>query len=374
MALALLLLSAAAGALAGWRLSPPPAGSGLPIEQLPAPPAAAGVRVLQVLLGGDVLLGLEPGRILEAQGPTALMRGWMALRFRGDVDLGLANLECALTVRDQPLAGKRFAFRADPHRGGQALRFAGFDGVSLANNHTLDFGAEGLLDTLDALREAGVAWAGAGRDQAEAFAPAVWVRGGVRLALLAFGDLAPVGREYHGLWRAGPNQPGIAPTEPVEAVLAAIRSARAGADIVIVSFHWGLEYQPVTRQQRQLGRAAVEAGADLVFGHHPHVPQGVELHQGRPILYSLGNLVFHPFQAAARDMLAAVVRFERQGDLGWRPTLVELHPLYNDGGRTVTPADFRINQFLPRVIASSRALGVELQRVQDHLQLAIPTY
>jgi poly-gamma-glutamate synthesis protein (capsule biosynthesis protein) len=380
VALSLIVAAAGVGALAGRLLSPQPAqpgqpavGKGLahtPIEQGPLPPAAEAKRQLTVLVGGDILLDLAPGRILQEEGPTALMRGWVALRFRGDVDLGLANLECPLSARGEPLPGKRFVFRGDPALGGHALSYNGVDGVSLANNHVLDYGRQALLDTFDALRRSRVAWAGAGQDERAAYAPAIFDCSGVRVALLAFADLAPVTPAYHDLWRATQDQPGIAPIAPRDKVLSAIRDAAEDADIVIASFHWGYEYQEAALGQQSLGRAAIDAGAHLVFGHHPHVPQAVEVHRGRPILYSLGNLVFHPFQPRARDMMAGIVRFEL-GDDGWRPTRLELHPLYNDGGRTVAPSPQRVDEFLPKVAAMSRTFGVRLHRVGDHLALLL---
>ncbi len=320
----------------------------------PSSPARLGI-----LLGGDVLLDLEPGRILRAEGPTALLRGWAELRWLGDVDLGFANLECALSTRGEALPGKAYTFRGDPEDAGEGLRWLGFDGLSLANNHVLDFGVDALEDTLDTLSRYGIAAAGAGPDIDRAMRPAIIEHRGIRVAFLAFGGTEYMPAQYQAWWGAGDASPGIAPLAPESRLLDAVRAAKADADIVIVSLHWGLEYHDVTRQQRSLGMAAIDAGADIVFGHHPHVPQPVEVHNGRPIIYSLGNLAFHPFQEPARHMMAAEVQVEVPGNSGGKAEVisVRLHPLYNEGGRTVRTPDLLAAGFMETMAQRCRALG-----------------
>ena len=329
------------------------------------------------MVGGDLLLDptLATGRILAARGPAALMPGWFALRWEAQVDLAFANLESPTSSGGAPLAGKKYTFRADPAVVPPALLALGIDAVSLANNHVLDYGEIALVDTFEALAQAGVGFAGAGPNSTAAYAPLLLEREGLVVAFLAFGDLTPVTPRYQQIWPAGPDRPGIATLMPQETLLKAVSAARRQADIVVVSFHWGYEYADVVRAQRELGRAAIDAGADLVFGHHPHVPQPVEVYQGRPILYSLGNLAFQPSFPAALDMLTAVVRFaplpaeERRAAAGRTmvPVAVELYPLWNEGGRTITSPPQRAARLLADLQRRSMGLGVSLELETDRL-------
>ncbi|OLP58943.1 hypothetical protein BJF93_23270 [Xaviernesmea oryzae] len=190
---------------------------------------------------------------------------------------------------------------------------AGFDVMTVATNHTKDFGADAFLDTLDHLRGAGIATVGGGPTIREAVAPLVRDVGGRRLGILAASCLLPPD------YAATDHRPGIAPirikqwpeidpillaTEPgaplpmrssvdpddLERLCASVRDLRTEVDILIVSVHWGFgRGNPLAEYQRPLGRALIDAGADLVLGNHPHSPAGIETYRGRPILYSLGN-------------------------------------------------------------------------------------
>ena len=334
-----------------------------------------------IMLGGDLLLDptLATGRILAAQGPAALMPGWYARRWDDQIDMAFANLESPVSSRGTPLAGKKYTFRADPNVTPPALLALGIDAVSLANNHVLDYGEIALVDTFEALAQAGVGFAGAGLDTTAAYAPLLLEREGLVVAFLAFADLTPVTPRYQQFWQAGPDHPGIATLTPQPPLLQAISEARREADIVVVSFHWGYEYADVVRAQRELGRAAIDVGADLVFGHHPHVPQPIEVYQGRPILYSLGNLAFQPSFPAALDMLAAVVRFapltaeEQRTEAGRTmvPIAVELYPLWNEGGRTITSPPQRAARLLADLQRRSMGLGAQLEPDTGRLVLKL---
>jgi len=182
-------------------------------------------------------------------------------------------------------ADKRFIFRAHPEHI-PALQTVGFDVLSLANNHILDFPPDSMDDTLAALGDLGIATVGAGRGEAAAHQPAILEVKGVKVAFLAFA--AP-------RWRGSlevPTATDVAWAEP-EPVRKAVTQAQEEADLVIVIMHTGTEYEvQANQEQRAVAHAAVEAGAALVIGHHPHVLQDVEVYQGAPIVYSLGNFVF----------------------------------------------------------------------------------
>ena len=223
-------------------------------------------------------------------------------------DFALANLEVPLTDARTPTSRKtaaelrarsQFVLRADP-RHGRALREAGFDAVSLGNNHAMDYGAKGLAQERALLAGLGIRATGAGPSGDVAASLAVVTgKDGFRVGLLS--ALAFMGRgALLKCGPAGPTHPGVNVLsfggKVDEAARAKLRSwvggARARCDYLVVALHWGIERQTQpTSYQVALGRAVADAGADLVWGAHPHVLQPVEVYRGVPILYSTGNLV-----------------------------------------------------------------------------------
>lgn len=209
-------------------------------------------------------------------------------------DLAIVNLECAMTSSAHlwPGAPKAFYFGAPP-QAVQTLSGAGIDMVSLANNHTLDYGVGGLLDTLQLLRLHGIRYAGAGADSDEAFSPAMMDdRHGVRFGMAAFCD-------HQADFSAQADRPGMAyldlGDEP--AALGTLRRAleplqRAAVDWPILSLHWGpnMVFRP-SMTFRRLAHAAIGMGWKILFGHSAHVFQGIEIHRGCPIVYAAGDLV-----------------------------------------------------------------------------------
>jgi poly-gamma-glutamate synthesis protein (capsule biosynthesis protein) len=250
------------------------------------------MRPVEVTLDavGDIMLGREVGRLMAERGPGFPFEHVRSLLASSDIRFG--NLELPLTDRGTP-AKKDYVFRAPP-TAVAALVGAGFNVVSLANNHALDYGAEGLLDTLTALDRAGIARMGAGRTADEAHAPAVLTVKGLRIAFLAYTNTP---NDSISGWvaendTAGPNRPGVA-WGTAAAIRRDVAAARQRADLVVVALHSGFEYTSAPNTvQRELAKAAVDAGAALVLGGHPHVLQGVEFYKGAPIIYSLGNFVF----------------------------------------------------------------------------------
>ena len=177
-------------------------------------------------------------------------------------------------------------FSADPALI-QGLANAGLDWVSLANNHIGDAGARGLLQTIASLDGQAIAHGGAGLGVAAAHAAALLDVGGITVGILGYDTIAP------SYWATGADDVGSAHMTP-DALTADVAAARAaGADVVIVFPHWGVEYTTrVSAQQAELGHAAIDAGADLVIGNHPHWAGAVEIYKGKPIWYALGNFVF----------------------------------------------------------------------------------
>lgn len=259
------------------------------------PPTRVVPPAITVAAVGDMCFDSAPKRLIRAQGGAAPFAA-VASRLRS-ADVTVGNLECPLSTRGAPVAGKTYTFQGDP-RATAGLASAGFDLVSLANNHARDYGTTALLDTFGYLRKAGIAWAGAGANRTAAWTPAIITRKGARIAYLGFSEITPAN------FVATNSSPGTAYTYDIAKVCAAIRAAHAKADYVVVSFHWGVErqYTPTARQVSD-GRAAVRAGADLVLSHHPHVVQGVEFYRRGLIAYSLGNFVFSPGNVGGRDTI-----------------------------------------------------------------------
>ncbi len=245
----------------------------------------------RIILGGDVMLGRIVKERIRSRGPSYPL-GRIAATMRR-ADLTLVNLECAVTASERRWQGvpKVFYFGAPPEAI-QTLRSAGVDLVSLANNHVLDYGEEGLNETLQLLRKGGIAFAGAGADLAEASAPVFIERGGVKMGMVAYCD-------HQEDFAAGESRPGInhLDLEDEDRVVDRFRRdldrmREAGVDWPILSLHWGpnMVERPSASFVR-LAHAAVEAGCGILFGHSAHVFHGIEIYKGRPIFYSAGDLV-----------------------------------------------------------------------------------
>ena len=207
-----------------------------------------------------------------------------------DADVAVANVEAPVTDR-----GTRFPVYKDyvyrsPAAFAPALAAAGFDVAQLANNHALDYGRDGLADTVEQLRAAGIVAIGAGRDAAEARRGVVVDVGGLRVGLLAYCERQLLWDVYVGQF-ARAHRAGVAMAAMPDLARDVAR-LRARADLVIVSFHVGDNYAPPTAAALAWGRRAIDAGADLVVDHHPHVAHPVALHRGRAILLSIGNYAF----------------------------------------------------------------------------------
>lgn len=244
--------------------------------------AEGGDELIELVAVGDMMLSRTVEERTEVYGSTYPFEAVAELLRGADITIG--HLECALTVNGDPI-DKRFLFRAHP-RNADALAWAGFDVMSLASNHVLDFGQEGFEQTLEVLQGAGLAYVGAGLSSEEAHDPLVQEVRGRRIAFLAYAATR---------WKGSQEVP---TSEQISfAELATIRQdvqrAKQLADLVVVIMHLGTEYQLLPdEEQLAVSRAAIDAGACLVIGHHPHVVQATEVYSGGFIAYSLGNFVF----------------------------------------------------------------------------------
>jgi hypothetical protein len=206
-----------------------------------------------------------------------------------DCNIMVGNLESPLVTDAEPIPGK-CTLHGDP-RWAEVLRAGGIILVSLANNHMMDYGETGLFSTIQALDSAGIKYLGAGRDKKEACAPLFLDIRSKRIAFLARTSVIVSSPCY-----ATGNRPGVAFLD-IEETKERIRACRQGADLVIVLMHWGLEeYSYPSPSQRRTAKGLIEAGADLILGHHPHVMQGFEKIGHGLVAYSLGNVLFDDIQ------------------------------------------------------------------------------
>ena len=265
---------------------------------------------------GDILLDRRVARKIASVGESRAFAG--VRESIASADLALGNLECPLTQQCQP-SSKRIAFRADP-RMVEALSGAGFDILSLANNHSMDCGTGGLLETMRNLRESGLAWSGAGPSRAQAEAPLILNVKGIRIAIVSFTAIAPVTADRP----PEDDGPSVAIMSR-DSFLRALAYARTQADVIVASLHWGTEYASRPgAEQRETARLAARAGADLIVGHHTHSLQGMELIASGEgarkryslAAYSLGNFAFDSPRALGRRVTESAIlrcRFDRRG-------------------------------------------------------------
>jgi poly-gamma-glutamate synthesis protein (capsule biosynthesis protein) len=304
---------------------------------LPLPAEAERVVLTAV---GDIMLAGSAAPTLSREGygypflPTAhLLSG---------SDITVGNLETPIASRGVEFTDKVYRFKASP-KAAAAIREAGFSVLTLANNHIMDYGSQGLSETLENLKMHKIRYAGAGRNLAEARKPALVEKNGLKIAFLAYSLTYPV--EFY----AGYEQPGAAPGYS-RLFREDIRKAKSGADYVVVSFHWGAEGEVLPKPyQLTVARSAIDAGADVIIGHHPHVLQGIECYKGRLILYSLGNYAFGSMSRnAGTSVMAKIVL-----DHGVRE--VELFPL------NVKNAEVR---YQPAFLRGTQGKGV-ISRLRD---------
>jgi poly-gamma-glutamate synthesis protein (capsule biosynthesis protein) len=293
---------------------PPAVTTPVPPPATVAPESVAASAPLRVIAVGDIMLDGTSRPVLAQNGYDYAFAGVKHLF--GNAPIVFGNLEGPLTERGTAEQDKTFTFRSPPDKVSRALVGAGFNVVSLANNHTLDYGADGLAQTIETLEAAGIAYAGAGPDLKAARRPAMLEAGGKRVAILAYSLTLPE------TFYAAPGRPGTAFGHEGH-VRADVQAARKQADIVLVSFHWGQEGKTELREyQVRLGRLAIDAGAAAVIGHHPHILQGIEHYRDGVILYSLGNFTFGSY--SRRSRVSAVAELVFDGD---RVSELRMHPI-----------------------------------------------
>lgn len=316
-----------------------------------------------LLAVGDIMLARKVEKLMQAKGdgyPFELVKEEIR-----KADIAFANLESPLSARGQALPGKGICFRARPEMA-EVLKKAGFDVLSVANNHALDYDSEAFLDTLYHLRRNGIEPVGGGENIEQARKPVIVECQGMKVGFLAYTIFADLyyHPQYRRPFRASENRCGVAPL--VENImLEDIEGLRPRVDVVVVSLHWGTEYMDTpSEEQVNIAHSLVDRGADIVIGHHPHIMQGVEVYRGKVIAYSLGNFIFDQNQHL----------FTRQGVM----FKVRLTP---DGWEKITLLPVFIDQSQPALMGKegyvvleklknlSGRLGTEAEIKGDRLEI-----
>jgi poly-gamma-glutamate synthesis protein (capsule biosynthesis protein) len=248
-----------------------------------SPPVTVRTRDVTLAAFGDVNLGDGVATVMDARGALWPWRG-VAPALRA-ADIAFGNLECSVSRRGVAVP-KKFNFRGRPERLAAAVRFAGLDVLNVANNHAGDYGPLALLDTVRNVRAAGALPLGAGATLPAAQRPQVVSRLGLRVGFVGFSDINAES------FVAGPARPGPS-FASLPAIAAGVRAARRVSDVVVATFHWGVERATSENaRQREFARAALAAGATAVIAAHPHVLQPIRRTGRRLVAYSLGNFVW----------------------------------------------------------------------------------
>jgi len=283
------------------------------VNSLPA--EGGGKETVEMLFGGDVTLTwgyleLVPDPYRDIKWPFRRLE-----KAFSEMDVVMVNCETAITNSGNAVE-KQFNFRMDPALV-PAFSESGINIVNLANNHVFDYGPEGLADTLAALDSAGVRHVGAGMTLSEAREPVFMDIKGRRVAFLGYGNYSPAERD----------KPGVA-YRYAGHVQRDIRKAKSrGADIVVVNFHWGIELETEPQESdRELAYLAIDNGADVVIGHHPHVLQPVEVYKGKVIAFSLGNFVFGGNSKRPRDSMLLHVSVDGENTVSYNIVNIRIDP------------------------------------------------
>jgi poly-gamma-glutamate synthesis protein (capsule biosynthesis protein) len=321
------------GRLGRFRLSfPAPRPGRYAVKVVSAGRAASvgplAVRPVVLAAVGDVTTGEQVGASVDSLG-AAYPWGWAGRELRA-ADLATANLEGAVSAGGVPVPDKEYHFRGPPALLRAARKAGGLDVLTVANNHSGDFGSSALLDTIRFARRAGLRVVGGGANEAAATRPSIVTVGGIRIAFVGFSDVNPYG------FPATIDSAGTAEADPA-VVAETVRTARARADVVVCWFHWGIElHADPTSRQRELADVALRAGAQVVLGAHPHVFGRVESRGAHGVVaWTLGNFVFPANSPSTVRTGILELRLDRQGVRAWR----------------VTPA--RIEGFRPEAVAAA---------------------
>ncbi len=246
-----------------------------------------------IFLAGDMMIGNRITPVVDRFGVLYPFKN--VINLIKESDISFCNLEAPFfNSNEPPKFEKEYSFKvSDKYIG--LLTEPGIDIVSLANNHIMDFGGEGLISTIEVLDKNGIYHCGAGKNIEEANKTAIIEKKGIKIAFLAYSMTFP--KEFY----AGKDSPGTAYPDLLQ-FRKSIKKANSIADFIIISMHWSAEGERFPKQyQKFFAHFAVDCGADMIIGHHPHVIQGIEVYKDGLIFYSLGNFIFGSYGEMARE-------------------------------------------------------------------------
>lgn len=243
---------------------------------------------------GDIMLGERMNRPIRLYGPEYPFYSVLPIFRRSNIVLG--NLEGPFAKHAEKQK-RNFTYKVDP-KNARILRRVGFNVLTLANNHLLDCGREGVNETLTVLRKQGIFSIGAGEDESKAHEPAIFQAGKFKIGILAY--------YWNKRTSANKNKPGSAMDTP-EKMAIDIRNLRKEVDRIVVTVHWGIPYEQIPLEEdRKKAFYAIDCGADIVIGHHPHIVQPFEIYKNRPVFYSIGNFAFGTGNSRAEAIILGV--------------------------------------------------------------------
>ena len=251
-----------------------------------------------ILLTGDILIAENMLDFMKLFGDYYPIRQISPLL--DYFDYVFANLETPITTHTVPLGRKPYLFRLHPKSADMIAQLK-IDIVSIANNHIMDYGKEGLIDTIKWLNKNNIKYTGAGFNLDEARTPAIFTHNDIEIVFLAYNDRPP---RY---FDAAEKLPGAAPLN-LKIIKEDIKKYKNKSSIVLVSLHWGVEQTLYpTKRQRAIAKQIIDAGANGIIGHHPHWPQGIQIYKGAPIVYSLGNFLNGYYNVKEQDNIFVVL-------------------------------------------------------------------
>ena len=310
-------------------------------------------RKHMMLFAGDVMLDWGIVDIISEQGTDYPVRN--IKDFLKGFDYRFCNLECPISDKGDVHPDKKYVFLGKPEHI-ELLHSAGINGVSLANNHACDYGKTGLLSTIDNLSKNGIAYAGAGKDKKAAHAPLQITVSNVKIAILAYADIA-----YEDSF-ATKDTPGVARAK-IELIKEDIKQCKTSNDIIIISIHWGREYSEYPEPKDiKLAHDIIKSGADAIIGHHPHIFQGIEIYNGKPIFYSLGNFIFGSTNENAMENIIVGISFKQN-----KLHSFSVYPI-NGNGNSKKPFQYKIltgehaANTLNKLVKISTQMGTEIEK------------
>ncbi|EMJ98607.1 MULTISPECIES: CapA family protein [unclassified Leptospira] len=335
-------------------------------------------EIVKVLIGGDVMFNWGIRDTIKAKGELAPVKGLKSV-FES-ADLRILNLETPVVSEKSWDHGKAYVFQAK-ESDLESMSFLGVDLVSLGNNHAMDHGPEGLEETLKFLGERKIASIGAGKNLEFAFRPWIWEGKDTNLRIYSATNVAEGRSHYAG------QSPGVMPLDP-ELILKKFQLEKSqpnsvrngsknskgdkkskpvspGKQFRILSLHWGVEYSPFpTIEQRKIAKTLADGGLDIIVGHHPHIPQGIEKIGNTIVFYSLGNLIFGSRNAYLNHNLIVILHIKRNKLIN-----IELVPIFGkfqNEDHLVRPLEGKEAQdFLKEIAVLSQDLGTRVRIEED---------